>query len=72
MLANGGTPKGWHQRWTTTCKLTANDAHVATHEAMCHLLEFMISYDQLDAGALASAEIAARQVQLAEEKWKDR
>eukprot|EP00973_Karenia_brevis_P068955 9585451-Karenia_brevis.AAC.1 len=39
---------------------------------MCHLLELMISYDQLDASNLASAEVACRQIQFAEEKWKER
>eukprot|EP00973_Karenia_brevis_P011913 1617848-Karenia_brevis.AAC.1 len=39
---------------------------------MCHLLELMISYDQLDASNLASAEVACRQVPFAEERWKER
>eukprot|EP00973_Karenia_brevis_P040046 5530179-Karenia_brevis.AAC.1 len=42
------------------------------HESMCQLLELMVCYDQLDAGALACAEVAARQIQYAEEKWKER
>eukprot|EP00973_Karenia_brevis_P017439 2393466-Karenia_brevis.AAC.1 len=53
------------------CKLTVTDADVPVHEQMCVLLEFMLCYDQLDAGTLVSAEIACRQIQFAEEKWKD-
>eukprot|EP00973_Karenia_brevis_P093262 12416493-Karenia_brevis.AAC.1 len=72
MMNNAGTPRGWHQKWMSLCKLTPTDANVSMHESMCHLLELKVCYDQLDAGALASAEVAVRQVQFAEEQWKER
>eukprot|EP00973_Karenia_brevis_P067400 9374645-Karenia_brevis.AAC.1 len=72
MQAQAGTPKGWHTRWVSVCKLQPTDSHVSIHEAMCHLLELMVSYDQLDASNLACAEVACRQIQFAEEKWKER
>ena len=35
------------------------------------LLEIMVCYDQLNVGALASAELAGRQIQMIEERWKE-
>jgi hypothetical protein len=72
MLEHGGTPRGWHQRWKADAKLQQTDAGVALHEVCCFILESMCTYDQLNAPNLASAEHAARQVQLVEERWKDR
>lgn len=45
---------------------------VAPHEAACLILEAMCSHDQLNCANLAAAEHAARQVQLTEERWKER
>ena len=72
MLANGGTPTGWHQKWTTICKLQHTDAGVSTHEMCCRLLEIMLCFDQLQAGSLASAEFIVRQIQTQEQRWKER
>jgi hypothetical protein len=72
MLEHGGTPRGWHQRWKADAKLQQTDAGVALHEVCCFILESMCTYDQLNAPNLASGEHAARQVQLVEERWKDR
>eukprot|EP00973_Karenia_brevis_P051814 7198587-Karenia_brevis.AAC.1 len=72
MLAQAGTPKGWHAKWVNLCKLQHTDNGVSLHEAMCNLLELMVCYDQLNAAGLASGEIAARQIQMVEDKWKDR
>eukprot|EP00973_Karenia_brevis_P046342 6426303-Karenia_brevis.AAC.1 len=72
MLAQGGTPKGWHTKWVQLCKLQQTDSGAGLHEAMCNLLEIMCCYDQLNAASLASGEVAARQVQMVEDKWKDR
>lgn len=72
MLVHGGTPRGWHQKWKTLGKFTDTDAGVAAHESFCHLLEVMTTYDQVNAGSLVCAEVAARNVQMTEERWKDR
>jgi len=72
MLENGGTPKGWHRRWQAEMRLQAHDAGVGVHELCCMLLEALCCYDQLNASNLAAAEHAARQLQLVEERHKDR
>ena len=72
MQQNGATPRGWHRRWVSDLRLSPHDESVALHEAGCNILELLCSFDQLNAPNLAAAEAAARQVQLAEEKFKDR
>eukprot|EP00973_Karenia_brevis_P088537 12275871-Karenia_brevis.AAC.1 len=72
MLENGGSPLAWHSKWRADAKLQPSDAGVSTHELSCKLLQTMVCYDQLDIGNLAAAEIIARQLQIVEEKWKDR
>ena len=42
------------------------------HDAARRSLELFCCHDQLQVGALAGCEFLARQVQLVEEKWKDR
>eukprot|EP00974_Lingulodinium_polyedra_P100684 9752359-Lingulodinium_polyedra.AAC.1 len=53
-------------------RLQPQDQGVAMHEVCCDILDALCSYDQLNAANLAGAEHAARQLQLVEEKWKDR
>eukprot|EP00973_Karenia_brevis_P086046 11932778-Karenia_brevis.AAC.1 len=72
MLAQGGTPRGWHSKWVANCKLTPTDSLVSVHENMCHILEMLVCYDQINVATLGGAEIVARQLQAAEEKWKER
>ena len=45
---------------------------VSVHEFICHHLDVMCCYGQLNVSTFANAEIACRQLQQAEEKWKDR
>jgi len=72
MLHNAGSPTQWHTKWRHLAKLQATDGGVAIHELCCLILEQMATYDQLDCGALASAETAARSIQLQEDRWRDR
>ena len=72
MKTYGGTPTGWHQRWMTATRLQPTDAGVSLHESFSRMLELMICFDQLSVGALASAEFAVRQIQMVEEKWKEK
>ena len=53
-------------------RLQNTDAGVMAHETACNTLETMICYDQLDVSNIASAELMAREVQIVEEKWKDK
>ena len=72
MLQHGGTPTGWHTKWRTLAKLTETDAGVQLHDSACKTIEILMTFDQPQCGASAAAEFQARQVQLVEEKWKDR
>ena len=72
MLANGGTPRGWHSKWRTEGRLQQHDGGVSMHDACCQVFELSLVYDQLNASNLASSEMLCRQIQLVEERWKDR
>ena len=72
MKQHGGTPSGWHQRWMVNCRLQTTDSGVALHEHFCKTLEIMVCFDQLAVGALASAEYCCRQIQMVEERWRER
>ena len=69
---HGGTPTGWRTKWVGICKLQVADAGVALHEAACRMIELLLCYDQCQGGALETGEFAARQIQLTQEKWRDR
>ena len=53
-------------------KLQANDPFVIVHDNMLKLLDIMVTYDQLAVTALASAEYIVRQIQMVEERYKDK
>ena len=72
MLEHGGTPRGWHARWKADGKLQPHDSGVAIHEACCLMLESAVCFDQLNAPNLATIELMVRQIQIVEEKWKER
>jgi len=72
MRTNGGSPLGWHQRWMTITKLQPSDPYAAFHECNCRILELAVTYDQLGVTALASMEYVCRQIQMIEEKYKDK
>ena len=50
----------------------ATDGGVQMHDAACQMLEIMVCYDQLNAANLGCAELVARQLQLTEERWRER
>jgi len=72
MLEHGGTPRGWHRRWMAEPRLSQVDKGVDVHELACIALEALCCYDQINAPNLASAEHLCRQLQLVEERYKDR
>eukprot|EP00969_Alexandrium_andersonii_P156919 6936517-Alexandrium_andersonii.AAC.1 len=72
MPERAGTPTAWHQRWLTLTRLPAHEGAAQSHGEWCRLLEVMAQYDQLQCAALASAELACRQLQLLEERYKDK
>ena len=72
MCDRAETPTAHHTRWRTMCRLQPQDAGVSLHECARRCLELLVTYDQVDVTNIAGAEILSRQVQLVEEKWKDR
>ena len=42
------------------------------HDSCCQVLELLLTYDQVNGAKLAAAEMLMRQVQLVEERWKER
>ena len=42
------------------------------HEHVCKTFEIMVCYDQLGVGARAVAEYVVRQIQMSEERWRQR
>ena len=72
MLEHGGTPCGWHRRWQSEMRLDSASAGVALHESCCLILESLCCYDQINAPNSAAAEHCSRQIQMVEERWKDR
>ena len=72
MAENAGTPRGWHSKWKADCRLQNHDVGVQAHETACALLEMAATYDQLQLGNLAHIECLVRELQMVEEKWRDR
>ena len=72
MCENAGTPRGWHSKWRADCRLANHDVGVTAHESICSHLEMAATYDQLQLGNLAHVECMVRELQMVEEKWKDR
>ena len=72
MLDAAGTPRGWHNRWKADCRLQPHDAGVAAHEQVCTLLEQGCCFDQLQVVNLVTFEALLRDLQLIEERWKER
>ena len=72
MRDHGGSPTGWHTKWLSLTRMQANDSYVILHDHFSKVLEMMVVYDQLQVGALAAAEYVVRQIQMIEEKYKDK
>lgn len=72
MSEQGTTPRGWHKKWRTEMRLQLSDQGVSLHELACEFLEHLVCFDQTNAPNLAAAEAAARQLQLVEERWRER
>ena len=71
MLSNGGVPLGRHDRWSD-CKLRPDDPGVDADEGGRRPLETPARYDQVNAPNIAAAGIAAREIQVAEERRRDK
>ena len=72
MKINGGSPSAWHHRWQSLAKVQSSEPGVQAHGAFCRTLEIMLCFDQFSLGSLASAGYVCRQIQLVEEKHKEK
>ena len=72
MAEHGGSPTGWHQRWLVNHRLQAHEYGVDWHEACCQILQAMCCADQLQSPNLEAAELVCRQVQLLEERHREK
>lgn len=58
----GGNPKAWFTNYSSDKGLVATDRNYQELETLCEALLHFGSYDQLNGGACASAEVLARRV----------
>jgi hypothetical protein len=72
MKENGPTPTAWHTKWKSEGKLQNSDPGVEMHQVGCQILQHFACFDQLNLPQLAGAELLVRQIQMAEERHKDR
>eukprot|EP00959_Pyramimonas_sp_CCMP1952_P300922 6295691-Pyramimonas_sp.AAC.1 len=72
MLENGCSAVGHHVAFRSACHLGLDDPLMLLHSELSKNLQTAMCYDQVDASNLASMELICRQLQLREEKLKDR
>lgn len=72
MLENGGSAVGHHIAFRSACRLGLDDPAMLLHSELSKIFQTALCYDQVDASNLASMELICRQLQLCEEKLKDR
>jgi hypothetical protein len=70
MILRAGSCMGYHERWMSEVKLDYSAAGTVEHQGWCRFLDTAISWDFLDLGKIAAAEIGARRVQMIHDKWK--
>ena len=72
MEQHAGNPIAWHNRWMANSRIDANTGGADTHEAACRLLHTLCCIDGLNVSNLAAGELVARQIQLLEERQRER
>jgi hypothetical protein len=70
MILRAGSCLGYHERWMSEVKLDYTAAGTVEHQGWCRFFDTAISWDFLDLGKIAAAEIGARRVQMIHDKWK--
>ena len=63
----GLTPITHHSNWVRSARIPDGDRSVHEHEVLTHVLESMVTVDQLNAPALQSAELVVRRIQVIED-----
>ena len=69
---HGSTPMGRHVRWRQEAGLTDSDLGVDEHEKSCRALEHAAVFDQVNVPNLASLEVICRDLQVQEERYRER
>eukprot|EP00973_Karenia_brevis_P075468 10482130-Karenia_brevis.AAC.1 len=59
-----------HSKFMAETRLDYSAHGTAEHMTWCKFFEILITYDMLDAGKLASAELGARKIQMIHDRWK--
>jgi len=72
IVENDQHPLAHHTRFKQNAGLQHHDAGVPVHETAMRMLEYALSYDQVQAAELACLEVAVRQAQLVELKYRDK
>ena len=72
MGEHAGTPVGWHNRWVANHRLNPTEYGIDVHETACRFLQTLVCVDGVNAPDLESAEVVARQLQLVEERHRDK
>ena len=70
MLAHGGTPLAFFQRFLAETRLDYSASGIAELYGWCKFFEVLVTYDQVDPCRLAACELGARRVQMVCDKWK--
>ncbi len=70
MLAHGGTPLGFFQRFLSDTRLDHSATGIAELYAWCKFFETLVTYDQVDPSRLAACELGVRRIQMICDKWK--
>ena len=67
-----GHPTAHHTRWKFQAGLSGNDLGVADHETAMKIIEYSLTFDQINISELAGYELLLRKAQLIELKYKQR
>ena len=72
MRRHTNSPMAWHTKFLAEWGLSQDDPLSVEHALLCKILELAVCYDQVNLGELAHLELAARRLQLVEEKVMER
>eukprot|EP00959_Pyramimonas_sp_CCMP1952_P085442 1787189-Pyramimonas_sp.AAC.1 len=70
MAHRAGAPTAHHQRWSSETGLELEAPGVEIHHMACMVLQTSVTYDQERATNLAHLELAARAIQVQEERYR--
>eukprot|EP00973_Karenia_brevis_P068655 9546131-Karenia_brevis.AAC.1 len=60
----------FHNKFLAETRLDYSASGIAEHMTWCKFFEIAITYDMLDVGKSAAAELGARKLQMIHDRWK--